>query len=288
MADSALSGQAEDYASALVAPTKQVVLSGQTFAYREFGEPIGTPIVLLNHLAANLDNWDPSVLAALSNSRHVLAFDNAGVGASSGRVPATIDEMAEHAAKFIAGMGFDQVDVVALSMGGMVAQSLALSEPALVRKLVLVGTGPRGGRGIARVSRTTFALMARGVATRSDPKEFIFFNRNATGKAAAKSYLARLAMRNLDSDKPIAPSSFMRQLKAIRTFGTSTPDDLSKIQVPTLVINGDSDIMVPTELSKELQARIPGAGLVIYPDAGHGSLFQHSDQFAAEVLKFLA
>ena len=273
--------------TAITAPTQFVVAGDTTFAYRTWGREGTRPVVFLTHLAANLDNWDPRGMDLIAAERTVITVDNRGVGASSGSVQKTIEGMADDAAAFIQVVSSSPVDLVGLSMGGMVAQELVLRHPELVNKLVLVGTGPRGGAGIDKVTATTFLSIMKAFFTRSDPKEFIFFGRNTTGKAAARAFIARLATRTVDTDAPVSVPAFRAQLTAIRAFAKSAPQALGNITQPTLVINGDNDIMVPTPLSNVLAENINGAELEIYPDSGHGSLFQFPELFTRRVLDFL-
>lgn len=276
-----------DLAMVAMSETKTLEVGSAKYAYREYGFPNGVPLVLLTHLAANLDNWDPAVLALLSANRYVVAFDNLGVGSSSGRVPTSLQAMAYDAIAFIKAMKFERVDLLGLSMGGMVAQELVSVEPTIVRKLVLVGTGPRGGAGIEKVTRVTFRSIMLGQLTKADPKEFIFFKRNETGISAAKTYLARLELRTRNKDVSFKFLSLMRQLKAIRRFALDKTTEISSFHGPALILNGDYDIIVPTPLSNELHSLMPGSKIKIYPDSGHGSLFQYPVEFSADVLEFL-
>jgi pimeloyl-ACP methyl ester carboxylesterase len=270
------------------APTKAVTAEGVTYAYRELGPKGGIPVVFLVHLAATLDNWDPRIIDPIAENRHVITFDQPGVGASTGQVPDSVEAMADDAYTFIKALGFDKIDVFSFSLGGMIAQDLALKHPDLVRKLVLTGTGPRGGKGIDKVVGTTYWDILRATLTRSDPKEFLFFNRNATGKPAAKAFIKRLQERTVNRDKPISTRAFQTQLKAIQAFGRSAPSDLSTLTHPTLIANGDNDRMVPSLLSTDLHRRIKGSELIIYPDSGHGGIFQHHAKFAPAAVEFLA
>jgi pimeloyl-ACP methyl ester carboxylesterase len=172
-------------------------------------------------------------------------------------------------------------------MGGMIAQVIAQQEPQLVRKIILAGTGPAGGEGIDKVTRITYLDTARGLLTRQDPKQFLFFTRTANGRRAGKEFLARLEERTSDRDKAISLRSFRAQLKAIHRWGQQKPADLSSIHQPVLVANGESDRMVPTTNSLDLARRLPDSDLVIYPDAGHGGIFQFHGQFVAKALEFL-
>jgi pimeloyl-ACP methyl ester carboxylesterase len=245
------------------------------------------PVVFLTHLAAVLDNWDPRVVDGIAARHPVITFDNRGVGASGGSTPTTIEQMASDAVAFIRALGFDRVDLFGFSMGGMIAQVIAQKEPRLVRKMILAGTGPAGGDGIDKVTRISYLDTARGLLTRRDPKQFLFFTRTPTGRGAAKEFLARLEERTNDRDKAISVGSFRAQLKAIHRWGLRKPADLSGIQQPVLAMNGESDKMVPTKNTVDLDRRLPNSQLVIYPDAGHGGVFQFHEDFVKRALEFL-
>ncbi len=270
------------------APNKSIrAANGITYAYRELGKKAGIPIVFFTHLSANLDNWDPRIIDGIAKHHWVITFDNRGVGLSSGHVPATIKEMAEDASAFIKALGFKQIDILSLSMGGMIAQELLELEPFLVRKLILTGTGPRGGKGIENVTKIANQDLVRAIFTLKDVKTYLFFTRTSNGKRKAKEFLARLKERKQDRDKTISLKGYRTQLRAINKWGKSKPADLAKIMQPTLVVNGDADWMVPTENSYDLAQRIPNSKLVIYKDAGHGSIFQYYEEFTKAVIEFL-
>ncbi|RZS68269.1 pimeloyl-ACP methyl ester carboxylesterase [Agromyces ramosus] len=270
------------------APTRTITAAGVTFAYRELGPKGGIPVVFFVHLAATLDNWDPRIVDPIAKDHHVITFDNRGVGASTGEVADSVEAMADDAYTFITALGFDTIDVFSFSLGGMVAQALVAKHPELVRKLVLTGTGPAGGKDIDKVAGITYWDILRATLTRSDPKEFLFFNRNATGKAAGKAFVKRLQERTVDRDAPATVKVLQTQLKAIKKWGRSAPADLSKLTQPTLIANGDNDRMVPSVLSEDLHRRITGSELVIYTDSGHGGIFQYHDRFAPVAVEFLA
>ena len=270
------------------APARTVSAGGVTFAYRELGPKGGIPVVFFVHLAATLDNWDPRIVDPIAKDHHVITFDQRGVGASTGKVPDSIEAMADDAYTFIRALGFNKIDIFSFSLGGMIAQALVVEHPELVRKLVLTGTGPAGGKDIDKVAGTTYYDILRAALTRSDAKEFLFFNRNATGKPAAKAFIKRLRERTVDRDAPIKVKAFQTQLNAIKKWGRSAPADLSKITQPTLIANGDNDRMVPSVLSEDLHRRITGSELIIYPDSGHGGIFQFHDKFAPVAVEFLA
>lgn len=269
------------------APTRTLTAGGVTFAYRELGPQSGVPVVFITHLAAVLDNWDPRVVDGIAAKRRVITFDNRGVGASSGSTPRTIQEMAKDAVTFIRALGLERVDIHGFSMGGMIAQVIAQTDPQLVRKMILTGTGPAGGEGIKNVTWLSHLDTVRGLLTFQDPKQFLFFTRTANGRRAGKQFLARLKERTHDRDKAISLPSYGAQLRAIHRWGLERPHDLSVIRQPVLVANGDSDRMVPSKNSADLARRLPNAELVIYPDAGHGGIFQFHKRFVGEALEFL-
>lgn len=269
------------------APTQTISAGGVEFAYRQLGPSAGVPVVFLTHLVAVLDNWDPRVVDGIAAEHRVITFDNRGVGASSGATPATIEEMASDAVAFIRALGFDQVDLFGFSMGGMIAQVIAQRQPQLVRRMIIAGTGPAGGEGIDKVTRVTYLDTARGLLTRQDPKQFLFFTRTPNGRRAGKEFLARLEERTNDRDKAISVRSFRAQLKAIHRWGQQKPADLAGIHQPVLVMNGASDRMVPTKNSVDLDRRLPNSQLVVYPDAGHGGVFQFPEDFVKRALEFL-
>ncbi|MDQ0118722.1 alpha/beta hydrolase [Pseudarthrobacter sp902506025] len=279
-----MSAAASSYAEA---PTRSITAGGVTYAYRELGPTGGVPVVFFLHLAGNLDNWDPRIIDPIAKEHHVITFNNRGLGGTTGKVPATIEAMADDAAAFIHALGLDRVDVFAFSLGGMVAQALVGKHPSLVRKLILAGTGPRGGKGMDKVARVTYWDILRATLVRADPKEFLFFNRNSSGKRAAKEFIGRVQERSAGRDLPVRIQAFRTQLKAIRNWGRAEPADLSTITQPTLIANGDNDRMVPSVLSEDLHRRISGSELVMYPDSGHGSIFQFHEQFVPVAAKFL-
>lgn len=270
------------------APARTISAGGVDFAYRELGPTGGIPVVFFVHLAAVLDNWDPRIIDPIAAQHHVIAFDNRGVGASTGQVPLSVEAMADDAYTFITALGHRKIDIFSFSLGGMVAQAFVLKHPEMVRKLILTGTGPAGGIGIDKVAGVTYYDMIRATLRRVDPKEFLFFNRDPVGRRAGREFVDRLKERTQDRDTPIKIQALQRQLKAIKTWGRSAPADLSKIKQPTLIANGDHDRMVPTALSEDMHRRIPGSQLIIYPNSGHGGIFQYHSEFAPKAVAFLA
>ena len=269
------------------APTRSVDVPGTRFAYRQIGADSGVPVIFLNHLAAELDRWDPRVVDGIASRRRVIVFDNRGVGASEGSTPNSVAAMAEDAVAFIRALGLEQVDLFGFSLGGFISQVIAREEQRLVRKMILAGTGPAGGAGIDKVTSTTLRDMTRGALTFKHPEYYLFFTGTSNGRNAARDFLRRLKERAENRDTPVSIATFITQLKAIRAWAHQTPADLSHIRQPVLVANGDQDKMVPSSNSVDLARRLPNAELVLYDDAGHGGIFQYHEAFVKKALEFL-
>ena len=273
--------------TANTSPTLSVDLDGKRFAYREFGPSTGVPVVFLHHFTAVLDDWDPRVIDGIASERRVITFDNRGIGASEGHTPTTVAAMAHDAIAIIRALGLEQVDLMGFSLGGFIAQVIVTQQPALVRRIILAGTGAAGGNGVGNITVKLLGDTVHGLLTRTDPKRYLFFTRTANGKAAATAYMDRLTERTRDRVNPTSPRSIAAQILAIRRWGAQDPMDLGSIEHPVLVANGEDDRMLPTRASFDLAHRLPNASLRIYPEAGHGGVFQHHEQFVQEVLKFL-
>ncbi|NKM19010.1 alpha/beta hydrolase [Rhizobium laguerreae] len=269
------------------APNLWINVGETPFAYRDLGPQGGVPIILLNHWGAVLDNFDPRIVDGLATRHHVIATNYRGIGASGGTAPLTIDEMARDTIALIRTLGFKKVDLLGFSLGGFVAQDITLKAPDLVRKLILAGTGPAGGRGIEKVGAISWPLIIKGLLTLRDPKTYLFFTSTANGRQAAKAFLDRLKERKAGRDKGPTPRAFLRQLQAIKAWGRQAPQDLDRITIPVLIANGDDDIMVPAVNSADMAQRIPEAELVVYKDAGHGGIFQNYADFVPKALSFL-
>jgi pimeloyl-ACP methyl ester carboxylesterase len=269
------------------AANQSIEVGGTAFAYRDLGPKSAVPLILLNHWGAALDDFDPRIVDGLARTRRVLAIDYRGVGGSGGTAPLTVAQMAGDVISLIAALEFTSVDLLGFSLGGFVAQDIALKAPVLVRRLILTGTGPAGGVGIDKVGSVSWPLMFKALLTLQDPKFHLFFTTTANGRRAATDFLQRLKERRQDRDKRPTPSAFLRQLKAIKAWGKQLPQNLGGLQIPTLVVNGDSDIMVPTVNSIDLANRIPYAQLIIYEDAGHGAIFQNYADFVSKAQAFL-
>ncbi len=269
--------------------TQTINASGTDFYYRKLGENnSGVPVIFLNHLAATMDNCDPRIMDGIAAQHQIICFDNRGVGATKGKTPKTIAEMAKDARAFIHALGYEKVDLVGFSLGGFISQEILLQEPQLVRKAIITGTGPAGGEGINKVTRITYLDIMRGLFSFKDAKTYLFFNRNANGKKAAKEFLSRLKERKENRDKRMKIGNFQRQLKAIHSWGKQQTQDLSVIKQPVLVANGDNDRMVPSNNTTDLAKRLTNSQLIIYKDSGHGGIFQYHDEFVKSALAFLA
>jgi pimeloyl-ACP methyl ester carboxylesterase len=272
------------------ASTQFVDASGTRFAYRRFGNPIGTPIVLLQHFMGNLDNYDPAITDALGRGREVILTDNAAVGLSTGAAPETVAGMARDAASLIDALSLEQVDLFGFSMGGYVAQQLVVDRPELVRRLILVGTGPRGGDGMAQLAPDTAPLFGKAY----DPQDLmwlpIFFSPSEASQAAGRRFLERIRARTEDRDAPVSETTVAAHSTAAREWGAAAPgsfDYLKGITQPALVVNGSNDIVVPTINSYILQQNLPNAELILFPDSNHGSHFQFQDSFIEYITGFI-
>jgi pimeloyl-ACP methyl ester carboxylesterase len=272
------------------APTQFVDAAGVRFAYRRFGKPDGLPLVFNMHFTGTMDHWDPLVTDGLAAGREVILFNNAGISTTNGRVPTSAEEMAANAAMFIKALGLSKVDVLGFSLGGMVAQALTLAEPALVRRLVLVGTGPRGGEGMATLTPEAQAVFGANYANPDEVWLGAFFTPTEASQATGRAFLKRFRLRQEDRDLETGEDVAAAQLSAIGKWGAPRPDALDylrEITQPTLVINGGNDVIVYTVNSFILQQNLPNAELILYPDSNHGSQYQYPTLFVADVARFL-
>jgi pimeloyl-ACP methyl ester carboxylesterase len=275
--------------SHLTAPTQFVTSNGIRYAYRRFGVETGTPLIFLQHFRGGMDHWDLAVTDGLAANRPVILFNNTGVASSSGETPNRVEAQADDASTFVGALGLTQVDVLGFSIGGYVAQALTRRHPALVRRLVLVGTKPRAGNDTDRHPDVNTVGSRHDIPTLED-FQFLFFAQSPSSQAASESFWERRHRRTTDVHPPTSKQTMRAQVAAIvdwkQPFGEPFAD-LATITKPTLVVNGNHDIMVPTVNSYLLAQHIPNAELVIYPDSGHGSLFQYPGLFVAHVARFL-
>jgi pimeloyl-ACP methyl ester carboxylesterase len=267
-------------------PTRFVEANGIRYAYRRFGKP-GIPLLFLEYFNSNMDGWDPGVTNSLAADHEVILFDNAGVGASGGKTPPTVAEMAKHCVSFCRALGLRQIHVVGFSLGGMIAQQLALEHPRLVGQLILLGTGPRGGEGMAFTELSP--------EEQADPLAFLlaaFFSPSEASQAAGREYMKRLESRKNDRDLPVSRDSAVAQVAALREWGTTPATGryatLKSITHPTLIVHGDKDIVVTPINACILVERLPNAHLIMYPDSSHGAHNQHRKAFLRQVKIFLS
>jgi pimeloyl-ACP methyl ester carboxylesterase len=273
------------------APTQFVEVKGIRFAYRRFGKPGGVPLVLFMHFTGTMDHWDPAVTDGLAREREVILFNNAGISSSGGEVPTTIEGMAADAAAFIRALGLKQVDLLGFSIGGTVTQALILAEPELVRRLVLVGTGPRSGEGMATLTPEAQAIFGKAYADPDELWQQVHFNDSAASQAAGAAFLKRFRRRRDNRDPEVNEKVAPAQIEALSKWGAPRDQPyeyLRAIRQPTLVINGDKDVIIYSINSWILQQNIPNAQLIIYPDASHGSQYQYPERFVRHVSMFLS
>jgi pimeloyl-ACP methyl ester carboxylesterase len=278
-------------ASNITAGTQFIDVGGMRYAYRRFGKGSRPPLLCLQHFTGTLDNWDPAVTDPLAEGRDVILFDNAGVGRSSGAVPQSIGGMSAHALAFLDGLALESCDVLGYSLGGMVAQQMALERPTLFRRMILVGTAPRGGEDIMHLEKPRLAKAL------NDPTlegytvlQKLFFAPTESSQAAGAAFIKRLLQRTVDRD-PVSGSvvaqAQMASFREWERFSGERFAELKGIRQPTLVLNGVHDDMIPVSNSYWLSANLPNAVLITYPDAGHGSLFQFHESFTRQAAAFL-
>ena len=276
----------QDDATLETAPTRYIEGSGIRFAYRRLGPSTGTPLVLLQHFSGNIDAWDPAVVNVLATDRPVIAFDNAGVGRSTGQTPDSIEAMARDAVAFINLLGLSQVDLLGFSLGGCVAQQIAAEHGTLVRKLILVGTAPKGGE------EHLLAVLQDAFSQNEvpDPRLPLFFTKSSASQSAGRAFLKRAKVRKEDRDTDNGSTVTNPQAKALITW-CATPDPeqatLRAIHQPALVVSGSHDTMLPADNAYAMFKALSNAQLVLYPDSGHGSLFQYHELFVSHVRTFL-
>ncbi len=273
------------------APTQFVEADGIRFAYRRFGKPDGVPLVFNQHFTGTMDHWDPAVTDGLATEREVILFNNAGVSSSSGEVPTSLERMGANAVSFIKALGLTKVDVLGFSIGGFVAQEITLQAPDLVRRLVLVGTGPRSGEGMATLTPEAQEIFG---ATYDEPDHLwlrVHFTRSEKSQAAGREFLKRFRLRAENRDPEVNEKVAPAQIEAIGKWGAPREkpfEYLKSIRQPALVVNGGKDVIIYSVNSFILQQHLPNAQLILYPDANHGSQYQYPKRFVQHVSLFLS
>lgn len=279
-------------ASNVTAPTQFRQVGDETYAYRRFGNASARPLLFLQHFMGTLDNWDFAVTDSLASQREVILFDNAGVGRSSGKVPQTVTGMAKHVFAFLDAMGLETCDVLGFSLGGMVAQQMAQDWPAIFRRMILVGTAPRGGEDIMHLEKPTLAKYLRDPQFRGyEVLQKIFFAPTPSSQAAGEAFVGRLAQRTQDLEPRSGPEVAQAQRSAFAEWEQFTGERfayLKNIHQPTLVVHGIYDEMIGVSNAYWLSQNLPDAVLMTYPDSGHGSLFQFHESFTRQAAAFLS
>lgn len=269
----------------MIMNTQYISVNGTPYAYRRFGAPSAIPLIGFQHFTGTLDNWDPLIIEGLAQQREVILFDNKGVGNSAGITPDTVAAMTEDALAFIHALGIRQFDILGFSLGGFIAQQLAISHPELIRKIIMVGTAPQGTLALHSFPQLIEKAMKLDAAERF---LFIFFTPSAASRDKGKATLKRLFSRTEDRDRDTIPASVSAQLKAITSWGTDPVTlDLSKIKHPVLIVQGSNDEMMNSASSYTLFQQLPDAKLNYYPDAAHGSFFQYPEVFVNDANFFL-
>lgn len=273
----------------VTAPTQYVEVGAVSYAYRSFGAATGVPLVFFQHFRGGLDNWDPAVIDGLAHGRPVILFNNAGIASSTGMPAETIAESAAHAFKFLCALKLTEVDLFGFSTGGFTAQQLASDHPQLVRRLVLAGTGPQGGEDMADYKPGVLEHATSDIPTEDDIL-YLFFASSKASQSAGRAFWARRHAR-ANQDCPTSAMAMEAQAKAIGSWGTVPATGryryLETLSQPVLVVNGHNDIMVPTINSYILQQHLPNATLLLFPDSGHGAIFQYHEIFVAQAARFL-
>ncbi|MFD4605773.1 alpha/beta fold hydrolase [Streptomyces sp. NPDC058464] len=272
----------------VTAPTQYIEVDGDRFAYRRWGKPSGVPLFFVQHFRGGMDNWDPLITDGLAEGREVILFNGRGLASSSGTPRNRIEDMADDIAAVIRALGLEQVDLLGFSIGGVQAEEVVLRHPELVRKLLLIGTGLRGGE---ESTNTKVPEVATNAIPTVDDFLFLFFGRSEVAREAGKAFWERRHQR-VDQDPPSSPELMMAQAEAIAVYSPLRPGEtpfvyLNAITQPTLVINGEDDVMIPSINSWHLAQNIPDAQLIIYPDAGHGAQFQYPERFLKHAVQFL-
>jgi pimeloyl-ACP methyl ester carboxylesterase len=272
------------------APTRTVDAAGATFVYRELGSDSdgSLPLMALTHLGANLDSWDPEVVDPLATQRRVILIGYRGVGDSTGTTRDSLDDMASDAIAVIGALGLQRIDLFGMSMGGMVAQAIVEQAPDLVDRLILAGSGPRGGSELDRMSGVMVRSILRGAATFTKPTTLLFFTRTPNGIQAADAYQHRLTWRETGRDKAVALNVIRTRLGSVGRWARQRNSSASgRFTGPVLILHGDSDRMVPVANVTSLAAVFPQAELRIFSDSGHGVVFQNRREAAETIGRFL-
>jgi pimeloyl-ACP methyl ester carboxylesterase len=269
------------------AETQFVTADGNKIAYRVLGDKAGIPLVMVSPLGSAMDAWDPAVTNGLAQKYKVIIFDIPGVGTSGGATPDNIPDMAKEVTSFIKALGYNKVDLLGISMGSFISQQILLTEPALVNKVILTGSGPKGSKGLSDLPKFLAA------AAKLTPEQIFlgsFFAQSEFSQTAGKSAYERIQERQADRDVAITPESFTNQVKAVLGWAQPNADALTELQSvkqPVLIVQGQEDVLVPVDNAINMSKSLPNARLIVYPDAAHAAFFQYHDDFVQKSLEFL-
>lgn len=269
------------------AETQFVTADGNKIAYRVLGDKAGIPLVMISPLGSTMDAWDPAVTNGLAQKYKVIIFDIPGVGTSGGTTADNIPDMAKEVVSFVKALGYNKVNLLGFSMGSFISQQIALTEPAVVNKIILTGTGPKGSQGLSDLPKFLAAA-----ANLTPEQVFLgsFFAQSEFSQTAGKSAYERLAERQVNRDAPLTGESFTNQVKAVMGWAQPNPDaltELKSVKQPVLIVQGQEDVLVPVVNAISISKSIPNAKLIVYPDAGHSSFFQYHEDFVKKSLEFL-
>jgi pimeloyl-ACP methyl ester carboxylesterase len=266
--------------------TQFVESGGIRFAYRRFGRRGGAPLLLLNYFAANLDKWDPRVTNGFAAERDVILFDYPGIGSSSGETPSTVAALTKACVEFCRALDLTRFDVLGFSLGGMIAQQLAADHPEMVRRIILSGTGPRGGEAMVFDDLSADELDDEAALIMN-----AFFTQSEPSKAAGRAFIERTKRRVENRDASVSKQAALAESAAIREWGVIPKTDrfamLGQINQPTLIVHGSKDVVIAPINAFLLAEHLPNAQLIMYPDASHAAYSQHAENFLENARLFL-
>lgn len=271
-------------------PNQYVTVNGVKLAYRTIGNRSDAPpLVLFQHFTGTMDDWDQSLIEQLAADRTVVIFENAGIGASEGQTPDSVATMARYAEGFLDALQLTGIDALGFSLGGAVVQQVLADRPELIRKAVLVGTGPKGAEGFDNLPRVIGEKSKESAELKVPLKALLFFTETPEGRQAGLEFVTRINNHTVDPEPPATQEVIQAQAKAYVTWGLTPADhsQLKAIQQSVFIVNGNKDLIAPTINSYVLYQHIPNAQLSLYPDSGHGSFFQHSTLFVSQLNTFL-
>ena len=274
--------------SHLTAKTNFINVQGTDFAYRTWGKEGGIPLVLLPGTGGSMDDWDPAVTDGLAEKYKIIIFDNKGVASSKGTTPNNVQEMANDAIDFIKAMKFTKVNIMGFSMGGFVAQRIVLTQPALIDKIILADSGPKGAIGLANLPN-----IIASTAGLSPEESYLKFGFTDSQKsiAAGKASFARVNLRKVDRDLTLSDATATAQFTAVLTWAQPDQDALNEIKTiknSVLIVHGDNDLPISVQNAYNMKQNLQNAVLLEFPDSGHAAFYQNYEVFLTKAVAFLA